>query len=132
MIGSHGKLTEEKAEIIKSLLKTGDYTHQHIADFFGVSRPMVTKINAGTRWNDDIRSFEMRDNQGPKKSNDFRDFGDELPKTRERKPEKTLYRYTNVIGRNEEVKGLTNDLNDVLKVNNKDTSDIKSITIHFG
>lgn len=131
MIGSCGKLTQEKADIIKELLATGDWTHKQIGQFFGVSREMITKINMGQRWNDDIRSFEMRDNQGPKKSNDFREFTD-TPKTRERKPEKTLYRYTNMIGKNEAVNDLTSDLNDILKVNNKDTSDIKSITIHFG
>ncbi len=81
MIGSSGKLTQEKAEIIKQLLSTGDWTHQQIADFFGVSRTMVTKINGGQRWNDEIRSFEMRDNQRPKKSNDFREFTD-IPQRR--------------------------------------------------
>jgi len=62
------KLNEEKAEIIKNLLKMGDHTHQQIADLFGVSREMITSINNGRRWNDDIKSFVM-------KSNDLRDFG---------------------------------------------------------
>jgi hypothetical protein len=62
------KLNEEKADIIKNLLKMGDYTHQQIADLFGVSREMITSINNGRRWNDDIKSFVM-------KSNDLRDFG---------------------------------------------------------
>lgn len=133
MIGSHGKLTEEKAQIIKQLLSTGEYTHQEIANFFGVSRGLITKINLGKRWNDEQRSFEMR----TPRSNDFRDFGDEVPKTRERKPEKTLYRYTNVIGRNEEVKSPKTDnikleIDSMLKEHFNNNSDVKSITINFG
>lgn len=62
------KLNEEKVVIIKDLLNTGDYTHQQIADLFGVSREHITKINQGQRWNDDIKSFRM------KTGNDFREF----------------------------------------------------------
>lgn len=62
------KLNEEKVGIIKDLLNTGDYTHQQIADLFGVSREHITKINQGQRWNDDIKSFRM------KTGNDFREF----------------------------------------------------------
>ena len=63
------KLNEEKVEIIKELLDTGDYTHQKIADLFGVSRGMITAINNGVRWNEEEKSFVM------KSSNQFRDFG---------------------------------------------------------
>ena len=62
------KLNEEKVAIIKELLDMGDYTHQQIADLFGVSREHITKINQGQRWNDDIKSFRM------KTGNDFREF----------------------------------------------------------
>ena len=62
------KLNEEKVVIIKDLLNTGDYTHQQIADLFGVSREHITKINQGQRWNDEIKSFRM------KTGNDFREF----------------------------------------------------------
>ena len=67
------KLNEEKVGIIKDLLNMGDYTHQQIADLFGVSREHITKINQGQRWNDDIKSFRM------KTGNDFREF---TPKNR--------------------------------------------------
>lgn len=82
MIGAH-KLTEERAEVIKALLKGGEHTHQQIADMattlwgITISRELVTSINKGRRWNDDIRSFEMRDGQvvkKPKTGNDFREF----------------------------------------------------------
>ena len=54
------KLNEEKVEIIKSMLDTGDYTHQEISDFFGVCRTTVTKINLGQRWNPEIKSYIMK------------------------------------------------------------------------
>lgn len=69
------KLNEEKVGIIKDLLNTGDFTHQQIADLFGVSREHITKINQGQRWNDDNKSFRM------KTSNDYRQFTD-TPQTR--------------------------------------------------
>lgn len=83
MIGAY-KLTEERAEVIKALLKGGEHTHQQIADLaqdlwgISISRELVTSINKGRRWNDDIRSFEMRDGEmvkKPKTGNDFREFG---------------------------------------------------------
>lgn len=87
MIGTHGKLTSERAEVIKALLNAGEHTHQQIADLamdiWGVSlsRQMVTKINNGKRWNPQIRNFEMKKDQ-PKKSNDFRQYTTS-PTTRE-------------------------------------------------
>jgi len=78
MIGA-SRLNEDDVKIIKDLLKQGK-THQSIADLFGVSREHITKIKGGKRWNEEIRSFEMKDKtQGPKRSNDYRDFGVELP-----------------------------------------------------
>ena len=85
MIGNHGKLTEERAEVIKALLNAGEHTHQQIAnlvmDIWGVSisREMITKINLGMRWNEERRSFKMKKKeysgpQGSIKSNDFRQF----------------------------------------------------------
>ena len=84
MIGAH-KLNEEDVKVIKDLLQLGK-THQSIADMFGVSREHITKINKGERWNDDKKSFVMKEYmennkgpQGPKRSNDFRDYGSSLP-----------------------------------------------------
>ena len=75
MIGAW-KLNEDDVKIIKDLLKQGK-THQSIADLFGVSREHITKINQGHRWNETERSFEMKEQrQGPKRSNDFREFTD--------------------------------------------------------
>jgi len=54
------KLNEEKVEIIKSMLDTGDYTHREIAEFFGVGRTTITKINLGQRWNPEVKSFIMK------------------------------------------------------------------------
>ena len=54
------KLDEEKVEIIKSMLETGDYTHQQISEFFGVCRSTITKINLGERWNPEVKSFIMK------------------------------------------------------------------------
>ena len=79
MIGSHGKLTQDRAEVIKSLLIAGEHTHQQIADLakemwgISISRELVTKINLGMRWNPHQRSFEMKNNK-PKTGNDFRQF----------------------------------------------------------
>lgn len=69
MIGSW-KLTQNDVDVIKLLLKNGNHTHQQISDLFGVSREHITKINMGQRWNDDTRSFKMKE----KKSNDYRQF----------------------------------------------------------
>lgn len=62
------KLNEDKVGIIRDLLETGDYTHQQIADFFEVSRELITAIKNGRRWNEDTKSFIM------KTSNDYREF----------------------------------------------------------
>jgi len=76
MVGAH-RLTQTDVDIIKDLLEQG-ITHQKISDVFEVSRAHITKIANGHRWNDDTRSFIMKDrldNQGIR-SNDFRDFGE--------------------------------------------------------
>ena len=54
------KLDESKVEIIKSMLETGDYTHQQISEFFGVCRSTITKINLGQRWNPEVKSYIMK------------------------------------------------------------------------
>ena len=54
------KLNEEKVDIIKKLLNEGNHTHKEIADFFGVGRTTVTKINLGQRWNPEVKSFIMK------------------------------------------------------------------------
>ena len=79
MIGTH-KLTEDRVDVIKLLLSNGEHTQAEIAELCNniwgikVSRVLINHIKTGRRWNDDIRSFEMRDGR-PKRSNDFRDFG---------------------------------------------------------
>ncbi len=54
------KLNEDKVEIIKKMLDTGDYTHKEISEFFGVGRTTITKINLGQRWNPEVKSFIMK------------------------------------------------------------------------
>ena len=83
MIGAY-KLTEQDSVLIKELLKKGTFTHQKIADLFGVSREMVTAINSGRRWNPDKWSFKMKNksiqsedtSEAVKTGNDFREFND--------------------------------------------------------
>lgn len=41
------KLTRENVYEVKQLLETGAFTHQAIADWFGVSRPTISAINNG-------------------------------------------------------------------------------------
>lgn len=67
------KLNEQKVEIIRDLLNTGDYTHQQIADIFEVSREHITAINQGRRWNSETKSYVM------KTSNDYRQFTNPRP-----------------------------------------------------
>lgn len=83
MIGAH-KLTEQDSLLIKELLSKGTFTHQKIADLFGVSREMVTAINSGRRWNPEKWSFKMKNksiqsegtSEAVKTGNDFREFND--------------------------------------------------------
>ena len=67
------KLNEDKVEIIKDLLNSGNHTHQQIADLFDVSREHITKINQGKRWNSETKSYVM------KTSNDYRQFTNPRP-----------------------------------------------------
>ncbi len=77
MIGSHGKLSEERVKVIKALLEAREHTHKQIAELateiwgVSISRSLVTKISLGTRWNEPERSFDMKK---PKTGNDFREF----------------------------------------------------------
>lgn len=78
MVGAY-KLNWDDVKVIKDLLKMGK-THQSIADLFGVSRELITKINKGQRWDKEKHSFIMKDEMDkPKRSNDYRDFGEALP-----------------------------------------------------
>lgn len=78
MIGTHGKLTEDRAEVIRLLWSNGEHTQGQIAelcyDIWGIeiSRAMINHVVNNNRWNKDIRSFEMKEQQ--KKSNDYREF----------------------------------------------------------
>lgn len=44
------KLTNEKVELIKHLLDTKAFYQKEIAEYFGVKRPTITKINLKQRW----------------------------------------------------------------------------------
>lgn len=77
MIGSW-KLNKESVEVIKDLLELG-MTHQSISQMFNVSREHITKIANGQRWNKEQRSFIMKDDMEPVRSNDYRDFGPQSP-----------------------------------------------------
>ena len=57
------KLDEQKVDIIKQLLHDGHHTHQEIADMFNVSRTMISHINLGSRWNDEIKTYVKKENQ---------------------------------------------------------------------
>lgn len=70
MIGSW-KLTETDVEVIKYLFERTDLRDGEIAEMFDVSRVHINRIRHGKRWNEDIRSFEMKK---PLKSNDLREF----------------------------------------------------------
>jgi len=109
MIGAH-KLNIEKVRIIKDLLEIGEYTHQQIADLFGVSRTLITHINTNKRWDFNNHSFIMKEILNT--SNEEKD--DEVNK---------LLDYERKFLR-EKMEGLIED-------NNIDFSRIKSITIHF-
>lgn len=54
------KLDEQKVAVIKQLLQDGHHSHQQIADMFNVSRTMITHINVGVRWNDEIKMYEKK------------------------------------------------------------------------
>jgi len=57
------KLDEQKVDIIKQLLHDGYHTHQEIANMFNVSRTMISHINVGNRWNDEIKTYVKKENQ---------------------------------------------------------------------
>ena len=57
------KLDEQKVAVIKQLLKDGHHSHQEIADMFNVSRTMITHINVGVRWNDEIKTYIKKENK---------------------------------------------------------------------
>ena len=59
MIGS-SKLNREDVKVIRELLTLGK-THQSIGDMFGVSKEHITAIANNRRWNDQTRSFIMKE-----------------------------------------------------------------------
>jgi len=109
MIGAH-KLDFEKVRIIKDLLEMGEYTHQQIANLFGVSRTLITHINNNRRWDVDNHSFIMKDIL-----NTSEDTTDDKVNT--------LLDY--------ERKFLREKIIDIVEGNDIDVSKIKAITIHF-
>ena len=112
------KLTLEKANLIKELLTLGEFTHQQIADLFGVSRELVTQINLGNRWNLENNSFVMKKHLEQVKSNDYREFSNPY------KPK--VHSMTNY-----EIEFITDKISTMIEKNDKTVNDIKSITINF-
>ena len=60
MIGS-SKLNEQKVMEIKRLFATTMLCDGDIAEMYGVSRTLIQMIRNGKRWNDEERSFSMKD-----------------------------------------------------------------------
>jgi len=60
VIGAH-KLTQEMVLEIKELFLTTKYSDGKIGKMYGVSREHINKIRNGRRWNEDTRSFIMKD-----------------------------------------------------------------------
>ena len=60
MVGTN-KLDEKKVQIIRDLLNTGEFSHKQIGDLFNVSRSTITSINTNRRWNEELRSFVMKE-----------------------------------------------------------------------
>lgn len=76
MIGA-SKLTEEQVKEIKVLFQTTTLNDGDIAKMFKVSRPFINLIRNGKRWNEEQRSFIMKQTT------------DEDTKTKEEQPQKT-------------------------------------------
>ncbi len=60
MIGA-SKLTEQQVQEIKRLFATTMLCDGDIAEMYNVSREMINLIRNGKRWNDEERSFTMKD-----------------------------------------------------------------------
>ena len=54
------KLTDERVELIKFLLKSRTFKQAEIAEYMGVQRPCISKIHMGQRWNNINTPDEMR------------------------------------------------------------------------
>jgi hypothetical protein len=55
------KLTEQQVQEIKRLFATTMLCDGDIAEMYGVSREFINLIRNGKRWNDEERSFVMKD-----------------------------------------------------------------------
>jgi hypothetical protein len=60
MVGA-SKLNEQQVQEIKRLFATTMLCDEDIADMYGVSRPFINLIRNGKRWNEEERSFVMKD-----------------------------------------------------------------------
>jgi len=60
MIGAH-KLNEIDVAVIKYLFERTDANDTTIGNLFGVSRPHIWKIRNGERWNEETKSFFMKE-----------------------------------------------------------------------
>ncbi len=60
MIGA-SKLTEQQVQEIKRLFATTMLCDGDIAEMYNVSRIMINQIRNGKRWNEEERSFTMKD-----------------------------------------------------------------------
>jgi hypothetical protein len=60
MIGAH-KLNEQQVQEIKRLFATTMLCDADIAEMYNVSRELINLIRNGKRWNDETRSFTMKE-----------------------------------------------------------------------
>lgn len=109
MIGAT-KLNLDKVKVIKELLKQGDHTHQQIAEIFNVSRPLITQIANGKRWDVYNHSFIMKDHL----------------ETSDETKEQEGYIMTDF-----EIKYITEKITRMVEENQKDLSKLKRITLEF-
>jgi len=57
------KLNEKDVEVIKYLFIRTSMSDTEIGDAFGVSRAHINRIRHGYRWNDETKSFQMKEHQ---------------------------------------------------------------------
>ena len=69
MIGA-SKLNEKDVEVIKYLFQRTQMTDTEIGNAFGVSRVHINRIRHGKRWNEETKSFKMKQHQ-PKWWNEY-------------------------------------------------------------
>lgn len=78
MIGA-SKLTEENVAEIRSLFANTTMSDSQIARKFDVSRIHINQIRNGRRWNEETRSFLMKESIGAKGSDTREVVGEPAP-----------------------------------------------------